>query len=141
LPAFGAALGNANDGLAALHYSFVGGNTIVFADSDDDGVFDADDFAVKLTGTQALVQSDFRLINDNGDTNFVIAGTNGADTINGTEGPTRFSGSAAMTRSTAVAAATGSRAAMATTRSTAATERNLRTRPTTSSMAVLAPIR
>ena len=87
MPAFGTALGSANDGLAPLHYSLVGGNTIVYTDSDDDGIFEADDFAVLLTGAHSLVQSDFRLIGNSGDTSFVIAGTNGNDTLTGTPGP------------------------------------------------------
>jgi len=85
-PAVGTSIGTANDGLAALYYAFSGGNTLVFTDSDDDGIYDADDFTVRLTGTHNLVQSDFRLISDFGDTTFAIVGTNGADTINGTDG-------------------------------------------------------
>ncbi len=36
MPAFGSVVGTAGDGLTALRYAFVGGDTIVFADSDDE---------------------------------------------------------------------------------------------------------
>lgn len=85
-PAFGSTIGTANDGLAALYHASVGGNTIIFADSDDDGIHEASDFSARLTGTHTLAASDFRLINDSGDTTFVIAGTDKSDTINGTAG-------------------------------------------------------
>ena len=115
-PAFGTKVGTANDGLAALHYAFVGGDTIIFADSDDDGIMRPSDFSARLTGTHNLVQSDFRLVNDSGDTTFVIAGTNGATPSTAPRAMTRFSRSAAMTRSTASAATTPSTAATALTR-------------------------
>lgn len=80
MPLLGASIGTGADGLVAVSYAFSGGNTFVFADSNDNGTYDAGDFTVRLTGQHSLAQSDF------GSTPFVIAGTNGADTINGTQG-------------------------------------------------------
>ena len=79
-PAIGAALGAAFDGVAAIHYAFTSGNTIVYGDTNDDGTYDESDFTARLAGTHSLVAADF------GDTDFVIAGTEGDDTITGTEG-------------------------------------------------------
>ena len=79
-PAIGAALGTAGDGVATIFYAFTGGNTLVFGDTNDDGVYDDSDFTVRLDGTHNLIAADF------GDTDFVIAGTDGDDTITGTEG-------------------------------------------------------
>jgi Ca2+-binding RTX toxin-like protein len=79
MPAVGGALAGGGNGFTEVFFAFDGGDTVVFADSDDDGVFDADDFAVRLTGEHALVRSDF------GATAFVTVGTEGADRINGTE--------------------------------------------------------
>ena len=80
MPALGSPIGTSGDSLAAVFYAFSGGNTFVFADTNDNGTYDADDFTVRLSGRHNLVQSDF------GSTQFVIAGTNGPDTINGTPG-------------------------------------------------------
>ena len=79
-PAAGTALGTAGDGVADIFYAFDGGNTLVFGDTNDSGTYDDGDFTVRLNGTQALVAADF------GGTEFVIAGTDGDDTINGTAG-------------------------------------------------------
>ena len=79
-PTAGTSLGTAGDGVAEIFYAFAGGNTLVFGDSNDNGIYDDSDFTVRLTGTHALVASDF------GETEFVIAGTDGDDTINGTDG-------------------------------------------------------
>jgi Ca2+-binding RTX toxin-like protein len=79
LPAIGAALAFGNNDFTDVFYAFDGGATILFADSDDDGVFDAEDFSVRILGNHTLVQSDF------GDTEFVTAGTNGHDNITGTD--------------------------------------------------------
>ena len=79
-PAAGAALGTAGDGVAAIFYAFDGGNTLVFGDTNDSGTYDDGDFTARLNGMQALVASDF------GETEFVIAGTDGNDTIDGTNG-------------------------------------------------------
>ena len=69
-----------------MFFAFSGADTVLFADSDDDGRFDANDFAVRLTGNHGLVRSDF------GATDFVTVGTNGNDTINGTEEADRIFG-------------------------------------------------
>ena len=78
LPAIGSALAFGNNDFMDVFYAFDGVDTILVADSDDDGVFDAEDFSVRLLGSHTLVQSDF------GDTGFVTAGTDGNDVINGT---------------------------------------------------------
>ena len=78
VPAIGAALVFGNDGFTDVFYAFDGGDTVLFANSNDNGIFDADDFAVEMSGTHALVRSDF------GDTEFITAGTEGNDVINGT---------------------------------------------------------
>lgn len=80
LPVLGSSIGTSGDGLAAVSYAFSGGNTFVLADSNDNGSYDAGDLTFRLNGQLNLVQSDF------GSTEFVIAGTNGPDTINGTPG-------------------------------------------------------
>ena len=78
MPALGSPIGSSGDGLAAIFYAFDAGDTVVLADTNDNGTYDSEDFTVRLTGQHNLVQSDF------GDTPIVIAGTDGADTINGT---------------------------------------------------------
>lgn len=80
MPAVGDSVGFGGDGLTQVFYAFDGGDTVVFADSDDDGILDAGDFAVRLTGLHNLDVTDF------GATPFVIAGTSGNDTIAGTDG-------------------------------------------------------
>ncbi|KFC69289.1 hypothetical protein FG93_03335 [Bosea sp. LC85] len=80
MPLIGSSIGTAGDRLAAVSFAFSGGNTFVLADSNDNGSYDAGDLTIRLTGQLNLVQSDF------GTTRFVIAGTNGPDTINGTQG-------------------------------------------------------
>lgn len=80
MPSLGGALGTGGDSLAAVSYAFSGGNTFVLADTNDNGSYDVGDLTIRLNGQLNLVQSDF------GSTRFVIAGTNGADTLNGTQG-------------------------------------------------------
>ncbi|MGO4740156.1 calcium-binding protein [Bosea sp. 2KB_26] len=80
MPSLGSAIGTSGDGLAAVSYAFNGGNTFVLADTNDNGSYDVGDLTIRLNGQLNLVQSDF------GSTRFVIAGTNGADTLNGTQG-------------------------------------------------------
>jgi Ca2+-binding RTX toxin-like protein len=77
-PTVGAALAFGGDGFIDVFHFTSGGDTYVIADSDDDGVYDADDFTVVLTGIQALTRTSF------GTTDFVTAGTNGNNVINGT---------------------------------------------------------
>ena len=80
MPALGSSIGTGGDGLAAIFYAFSGGNTFVLADTNDNGTYDADDFTVRLTGS---ITSSSRT---SAARQFVIAGTNGPDTINGTQG-------------------------------------------------------
>jgi Ca2+-binding RTX toxin-like protein len=80
MPLLGSSIGTGGDNLAAIFYAFSGGDTFVLADTNDNGIYDAEDFTIRLTGQHNLVQSDF------GSTPIAIAGTNGPDTINGTEG-------------------------------------------------------
>jgi Ca2+-binding RTX toxin-like protein len=80
LPPLGSSIGTGGDGVAAIFNAFSGGDTFVLADTNDNGTYDDEDFTVRLTGEHNLLQSDF------GSTPFVIAGTNGSDTINGTDG-------------------------------------------------------
>lgn len=80
MPVLGTALGFGGNGFTEIFFAFDGTNTLLFADSNDDGIFDANDFAVRLTGRQNLVAGDF------GNTPFVLRGTAGADTIVGTDG-------------------------------------------------------
>lgn len=79
-PALGSSLGTGGDGLAAVFFAFSGGDTLVLADTDDNGSYDADDFTVRLIGQHNLIQADF------GNTPIAIAGTNQSETIKGTEG-------------------------------------------------------
>jgi Ca2+-binding RTX toxin-like protein len=78
MPALGGAMSFANNGFTEVFFAFAGANTMVFADSNDNGVLDATDFVVQLTGRQNLIRSDF------GATGFVTRGTAGGDIINGT---------------------------------------------------------
>ena len=70
-PTSGTALGIAGDGVTAIFFAFDSGNTLVFGDTDDDGVYDDSDFTARVAGTQNLIASDF------GDTDFVIARNRG----------------------------------------------------------------
>ena len=79
MPSLGSSIGTSGDSLAAVLFAFSGGNTSVLADTNDNGIYDAADFTITLTGRQNLLQSDFGRSCD-----FVIAGTEGPDTINGT---------------------------------------------------------
>src|SRR5215211_6020207 len=79
MPVLGSSIGTSGDNLAAISYAFSGGDTFVLADTNDNGIYDAGDFTVRLTGEHNLVRSDF------GSTPIVILGTEAADTINGTE--------------------------------------------------------
>ena len=75
----GAALPGGGDGITQLGYIQRAGTTYLVADTDDDGLLDAQDFAVEFQGLQNFTPDDF----DN--TDFIIAGTNGDDVITGTE--------------------------------------------------------
>src|SRR5215211_7257166 len=79
MPVLGSSIGISGDNLAAISYAFSGGDTFVLADTNDNGIYDALDFTVRLTGEHNLVRSDF------GSTPIVILGTEAADTIDGTE--------------------------------------------------------
>lgn len=81
VPTVGTNLGFGNNGFTDVFYAIGAASTLLFADSNDNGIFDATDFAVQLDGIHNLVRSDF------GTTAFVIAGTEGGDEINGTNDP------------------------------------------------------
>ena len=80
MPAIGESIGFGGNGFTEVFYAFDGGDTVVFADTNDDGVFDAEDFAIRLSGQHALVAEDF------GTTPFVMRGTDGNDVLAGTDG-------------------------------------------------------
>lgn len=68
----------AGDGLIEVYFAAVFDNdTVVFADSNDDGVFTPDDFYVQLAGSHALRRADF------GDTEFSLVGGPDGDSITG----------------------------------------------------------
>jgi Ca2+-binding RTX toxin-like protein len=77
-PSVGATLPGSGDGLTQLGYIQHSGNTFLVADTNDDGLVDADDFTVEFRGLLNFTPDDF----DN--TDFIIAGTNGDDVITGT---------------------------------------------------------
>jgi Ca2+-binding RTX toxin-like protein len=83
-PRIGAALPGAGDGLTQLGYIQRNDKTFLVADTNDDGLLDADDFTVEFLGLHNLTPGDF----DN--TDFIIAGTNGDDVITGTEDSDRI---------------------------------------------------
>jgi len=83
LPRIGAVLPGGGDGLTQLGY-IQRNNSFLIADTNDDGLLDADDFTVEFQGLHNLTPDDF----DN--TSFIIAGTNGDDQITGTEGDDRI---------------------------------------------------
>ena len=70
-------LGFGGNGFTEVFYASSGSDTVLFADSNDNGVFDDADFAVRITGHQNLVRADF------GATAFVTRLTNGSDTFTG----------------------------------------------------------
>ena len=78
-PALGSAIGFGGNGFTEVFYAFDGTSTLLFADSNDDGIFDANDFAVRISGRQNLTRGDF------GTTAFVLRGTSDNDTIIGTD--------------------------------------------------------
>lgn len=80
MPAMGASVGFGGNGFTEVFYAADGGDTVLFADSNDDGVLDAGDFAVRFTGQHAFIAADF------GTTPFVSRGSDGNDTIAGTSG-------------------------------------------------------
>jgi Ca2+-binding RTX toxin-like protein len=86
MPALGASLAGAGNGATDVFYAFQGGETFLLADSDDDGVLDAEDFAVRFSGLQSFTTSDFA------GTAFIIVGTGGNDTITGTPGDDTIDG-------------------------------------------------
>jgi Ca2+-binding RTX toxin-like protein len=75
----GAPLPGGGDGLTQLGYIQRDDETFLVADTNDDGLLDADDFTVEFLGLHHFTPDDF----DN--TDFIIAGTNGDDVITGTE--------------------------------------------------------
>ena len=79
MPVLGSAIGFGGNGFTEVFFAFDGRNTLLFADSNDDGRFDADDFAVTLNGRQNLTRGDF------GSTGFVLRGSNGNDVISGSD--------------------------------------------------------
>jgi Ca2+-binding RTX toxin-like protein len=83
-PKVGSSLPGAGDGITQLFYVQRPGTTFLIADENDNGLLDANDFAVEFQGTHDFTVEDFE------NTQFVIAGTNGDDTIVGTEGDDRI---------------------------------------------------
>jgi Ca2+-binding RTX toxin-like protein len=83
LPTIGAVLPGGGDGLTQLGYIQRNG-TFLIADTNDDGLLDAEDFTVEFQGLQNFTPEDFF------STRFIIAGTNGDDVITGTEGDDRI---------------------------------------------------
>lgn len=77
-PTLGATLGFGGNGFTEVFYSVGAASTLLYADSNDNGVLDASDFSVQLTGQHNLARTDF------GTTSFVVRGTAGNDVINGT---------------------------------------------------------
>ena len=78
VPTLGASLGFGGNGFTEVFYAVGAASTLLFADSNDNGVLDASDFCVELTGQHNLTRADF------GTTAFVLRGTEGNDVINGT---------------------------------------------------------
>ena len=83
-PKAGAPLPGANDGITQLGYAKKTGDTYLIADSNDDGVLNANDTVIRFTGDHNFTTDDFT------GTDFVIAGTNGDDVIFGTENDDRI---------------------------------------------------
>ncbi|MDH4609837.1 calcium-binding protein [Pseudomonas sp. BN102] len=81
IPTAGTSLGFGNNNFTEVFYAVGAASTLLFADSNDNGIFDASDFAVQLDGIHNLVRSDF------GTTDFVLPGTEGGDVIDGTNDP------------------------------------------------------
>ena len=79
-PVAGAALPGGGDGVTEVVYTSRGGNTFLLADDNDNGLLDGTDFAVRFSGVLDFTEDDFT-----DQTDFIIAGTNGNDTILGTE--------------------------------------------------------
>lgn len=76
-PEIGDTVGFGGNGFTEVFFAFDGTGTILFADSNDNGVFDADDFAVRLRGEKALTADDFF------ETAFVVRGTGDDDLLLG----------------------------------------------------------
>ena len=66
--------------MTQLGYAQTNGNTLLIADTNDDGRLNSGDFVVEFRGIHNFTVDDF----DN--TDFVIVGTNGDDVITGTQG-------------------------------------------------------
>lgn len=77
MPVTGSALGFGGNGYTEVFYAFDGTDTVLFADTNDDGVYDANDLTVRIAGQHSLTTGDF------GPTDFVIRGTDGPDTLAG----------------------------------------------------------
>ena len=112
-PRVGATLGGANDHVTQVFYAQTGQTTYLIADENDNGILDADDFAVEFQGRHDFTVDDFT------NTDFVIAGTNGDDSITGTEDADRSLPPAETIRFSAWVATTKSTVVRAMTRSTA----------------------
>ena len=78
LPTAGDTLAGGGNFVIEVAFAFDGADTILFADDNDNGVFDATDFAVRIAGQHGLTRADF------GDTPFVTVGTEAGETITGT---------------------------------------------------------
>jgi Ca2+-binding RTX toxin-like protein len=85
-PILGGALPFGANGFTEIHYAAVGGDTFVFADSNDNGIFEATDFTLKLNGIHGLTAVDF------GATILNTVGTDNGETINGTANVDRIFG-------------------------------------------------
>jgi hypothetical protein len=59
IPATGTTFDVAGDGVVGVFYAFSSSTTLVFADTNDDGVYDNNDFTVRLNGRRNLIASDF----------------------------------------------------------------------------------
>ena len=78
IPALGAALPSGGSGFTEVSYAVDGADTVLFADANDDGVYDPNDFTVRIAGHHTLTKEDFSAA-----TVFVTTGTEGDDTIVG----------------------------------------------------------
>ena len=79
-PVSGAILSGAGNGLNDVFYTVKSGNAWLLVDKNDNGILDVTDTAIQFNGVRAFTQADFT-----DKTNFVVAGTNNADSLVGTE--------------------------------------------------------
>lgn len=80
MPAIGAALGFGGNGFTEVFTASSGSDVVVFADSNDNGLFDDTDFAIRIAEHQNLVRADFGAIS------FVTRLTSGNDAFTGSAG-------------------------------------------------------